>query len=65
MSAESPTDTELLQVILWRLRRIEKHLRIPEWQIGDPDPPPRSGDHKIVPVETSESKPRGTSPSPL
>jgi hypothetical protein len=36
MSSESPTDRELLQLILWRLERIENHLRIPEWRIGEP-----------------------------
>jgi hypothetical protein len=34
--SDSPTERELLQLILWRLGRIEKRLGIPEWRIGVP-----------------------------
>src|SRR5215213_3443876 len=58
--SESPTDRDMLQQVLWRLGRIEKRLGIPEWRIGDSNPPPRSGPQgPIEPaVPPGRSKPR-------
>jgi hypothetical protein len=59
--SDSPTERELLQLILWRLGRIEKRLGIPEWRIGDSNPPPRSGPQE--PIEPAVP-PGGSKPLP-
>jgi hypothetical protein len=66
MASDSPTDRELLELILWRLVRIEKRLGIPEWRIGDGDPPPGPREQgPVVGVEGMKSKPIGGTEPPL
>jgi hypothetical protein len=66
--ASGSTDRELLQEILWRLRRIEQNLGITYEgsQIGNrprvPADNPTQG--PVVPAKTSKSKPLGTRSEP-
>jgi hypothetical protein len=61
------SDRELLQEILWRLRRIEEHLGIPEESpIGDrKGPPVERHDGPITGVEPSKKENHSARPLPL